>query len=377
MWMAVAVGALVLTGVALPRGRAAGAASAQSIGVPAYFYPAGTGLRYWDQLRSGGSRVSVVIATGLGLDGTSPDANYQLQVSKTRAAGIRVLAYVTTTSGDKPLAKARLEIDRAFGWYKVDGIFFDEAVRYPVACDQVDYYRSLNAYTKARKPNATTVINHGQILPECYADVADIMMNAEMSAASYTSTWKPWGWEQNYPPEKFWHLVHSTATVPEMQEIIRLSRSRNAGRVFVSSATLSSPGGPYGSLPAADYWGAELSAVSAVNSPTTSPVGSPTTTSTTATPASTTTVPWTAPAAPAVSSFSPSSGPPGSTVRILGESLGAVNMVTLDGGPVQIVGRTDTALTVVLNSWNTSGQFWVSAPGGASALSTGSFTVIR
>lgn len=276
--------------------------ASRSIGLPAYFYPAGSGLAFWDQLRSGSPTVSVVIATGLRLESTSADTNYQSQITRTRAVGIKVLAYVTTSGGDRTPASVKAEIDRAFAWYKVDGIFFDESVRYPVTCGQVDYYRSLSQYAKAKKAGAMTVINHGQILPECYASASDVLMNAEMSASSYTSSWRPWGWEQNYPAEKFWHLVHSTATVSEMQEIVRLSRTRNAGRVFVTSAGLTSPGGPYGSLPAPDYFGAELRAVAAGSSSTTS------TTKTTVRGSSTGT-------RPVIASLSPTTGPPGEAQR--------------------------------------------------------------
>lgn len=377
----------VLISVSPTPGAAATApAGALSMGIPAYFYPAGAGLASWDQLRSITPAAGTVIATGLRLESTAPDTNYQQQVRMTRAAGSQVLAYVTTSGGDRAPATVKAEIDRAFAWYDVDGVFFDEGVRYPVTCGQVDYYRSLSDYAKARKPGATTVVNHGQILPECYADVADILMIAEMAAADYRSSWRPWGWEHNYPPEKFWHLVHSTPGITEMQETVRLGKSRNAGRIFVTSAGLGSPGGPYGSLPTAEYLAAEVRALAEALVTTTSSTApapftsttqvAPTTTST-ALPASSTTT--TAPVSrkPVVSSFTPTAGPPGTTVRLFGSGLAGVTMVTLNGGPVKIVAKTETTLTVTLNSWNTSGTFWLSAPGGVSFTTTGRFTVIR
>jgi hypothetical protein len=360
--------------------------TAQSIGIPAYFYPAGAGLTYWDQLRSGAPTLSVVIATGLRLETTAADSNYQAQIAKTRAAGIKVLAYVTTSAGDKPLATARLEMDRAFAWYNVDGIFFDESVRYPVTCGQVDYYRSLHMHAKHMRRGAMTVLNHGQILPECYADTADVLMTAEMSAADYKAGWKPWGWEHKYPASKFWHLVHSAPTVAQMQEVVALSRSRNAGRTFVTSAGMSSPSGPYGSMPSADYWKAQLAAVSAPVPGTTvttlapAPVVAPTTTTTVAPATTTTAPPTTVPptySGPVISSFSPASGPPGGTVVLTGRGLANVAMVTLAGAPVQIISKSDTSVTVKLNSWNGSGTFWLYVTGGLSATSAGTFTVIR
>lgn len=76
------------------------------------------------------------------------------------------------------------------GW---TGSSFDESVPYPVTCDQVPYHAELNRYVKAKGGAALTVINHGQILPECYADVADIQMNAETTYESYVKEWRPLG----------------------------------------------------------------------------------------------------------------------------------------------------------------------------------------
>jgi hypothetical protein len=233
----------------------------QVLAIPAYFYPAGANLAYWDQLRSGFPSVRIAIATGLGLEGNQPNSDYQAQITKTRKVGIQMLAYVTTSNGSKPLAQAQREIDNAYAWYAPDGIFFDEAVAYPVTAAQVGYYQTLYRYVK-RKGGARrglTVINHGQILPEEYAPVCDIMMNAEMSYDSYVKgEWKPWGWESRYPPTKFWHLIHGVDTIARMREVLRLSRARNAHYIFVTPATMNSPSGPWGALPPDSYWRAEM-----------------------------------------------------------------------------------------------------------------------
>jgi hypothetical protein len=237
------------------------ASAPRSIAVPAYFYPAGGNLAYWDRLRGSFPGVSMAVATGLGLTETSPNPDYQTQIAATRKAGIAVLAYVTTSGGVKPMTNVQQEIDNAFKWYAVDGIFFDEAVAYPVTCDQVGYYAALNHYVKTKGGRAITVINHGQILPECYAAVSDIMLNAECSFDFYTNGWHAWGWETNYPARKFWHIVHGADTVAQLQDVVALSKVRNAGYVFITSATPTNSGGPFGSLPPVPYWSNELDAV--------------------------------------------------------------------------------------------------------------------
>lgn len=224
----------------------------QAIAVPAYFYPAGGNLDYWKQMQTDSSAVSFAVATGLGLEGNKPDGSYQEQFRKTRAAGIKMLAYVTTSSSKKPLETLKREIDNAYAWYEPDGIFFDESVSYPVTCDQVGYHKELDKYVKAKGGAGLTVINHGQILPECYEPVADVMMNAETDYASYKEGWKPWGWEEKHPAKKFWHAVYGVDTPEKLKEIIELTRKRNAGYVYITPAT--SAMGQYGSLPPQPYW---------------------------------------------------------------------------------------------------------------------------
>jgi len=361
-------------------------ATSASVAVPAYFYPAGTNLAYWDRLRGSASSVAMTVATGLELEGSQPDANYQTQLTRLHDAGVRVLAYVTTSGGSKSPARVEAEIDRAYGWNRVDGIFFDEAVAYPVTCSQVGYYGSLDRYVKTKGGSAVTVVNHGQILPECYASVADVLLTAETDYGAYKDSWRQWGWEASYPASKFWHLVHGVDSIDKMHEVVALSRARNAGYVFATSATASSPGGPYGSLPNRSYWDAELSTVASL--PTgTGPASTTTTTrpptTTTRPPASrtstttTTRAPSTnvAPQSMSVGAFSPASGLAGSTVTISGRGFSGTTSVNLASAPVKVLSVTDTAVRVQLNSWNQTGRFTVNRPGGSSATSAGVFTV--
>ncbi len=235
----------------------------QQVGIAAYFYPAGGNLAYWEQLRSAPRQVAFAVATGLGLEGEKPDTNYQEQIRKTRAAGVRMLAYVTTSGSSRPLEALKREIDHAYAWYGVDGIFFDESVPYPVTCNQVPYHTELNRYVKAKGGPALTVINHGQILPECYATTADILMNAEMSYESYLKEWRPSGWEHRYPAKKFWHLIHGVDTEEKMRRVLALSKARNARYVFMTPVAATPNVSPYASLPPRSYWTRLLEALHA------------------------------------------------------------------------------------------------------------------
>lgn len=244
------------------------ASVSQSLGVPAYFFPVEANMEHWQRLRQGAPTVRVAIVTGLGLDGGHPIAAYQREIALTHDAGVLVLAYITTRSAEdgttRPMKDITSDIDQAYSWYGIggvlDGIFFDEAVDYPVTCAQRETFVALDRYVKAKDGTGTTVINHGQILPECYATAADVIVNAEMSYDLYKD-WQPWGWEDRYPATKFWHLIHGVATVGEMREVVALSRRRRAGTVYVTGAPAHDP---YGALPEDQYWESELRAVAAM-----------------------------------------------------------------------------------------------------------------
>jgi len=62
----------------------------------------------------------------------------------------------------------------------------------------------------------------------------------------------------HYSPRHFWHLIYSTPTVSALAQVIRLSRRRHAGFVYVTGAGLPNP---YGGLPSDSYWAAELADV--------------------------------------------------------------------------------------------------------------------
>lgn len=241
------------------------AARDQHLGVPAYFYPTDANAGQWQRLRDGAPAVRMAIVTGLELDGDGPVAAYQREIRLTHDAGVVMLAYITTrepgNGPTRPATDIRGDVDTAYAWYgasgALDGIFFDEAVDYPVTCAQRELFVDLDRHVKSKGGRAMTVINHGQILPECYATAADVIVTAETTFDLY-KRWQPWGWELRYPATKFWHLVHGATTVEQMQEVVGLSRRRNAGTVYVTGAPVEDP---YGALPDERYWATELAAV--------------------------------------------------------------------------------------------------------------------
>jgi hypothetical protein len=107
------------------------------------------------------------------------------------------------------------------------------------------------------------VTNPGWIVDESFMQTADVVVTFEDSydkyvdAAAYPAN--P-SWMANYSRFRFWHLVNSVPTIADMQNAVRISRERNAGYVYVTSADYNNA---YLALVTGTYWTTEMSAVMA------------------------------------------------------------------------------------------------------------------
>ncbi|WP_295449693.1 spherulation-specific family 4 protein [uncultured Thiodictyon sp.] len=216
----------------------------QGAAIPAYFYPGAL----WTTSIASVPRTAIMIMNPDSGPGASKDANYVSAVNAAQAAGIKVLGYVHTNYGSRPISQVQTEINLYKRWYGVDGIFLDQTA--PSATD-LAYYQSLASYIRGRN-NSFVMLNPGVIPDQRYVTLADTTVVFEQSYAAYR-TWVPPSWIHDYPAAKFTHLVHTTTTSAQMASAIELSRSRNAGLVYV---THDIPTNPWDSLPI--YWQTEL-----------------------------------------------------------------------------------------------------------------------
>jgi len=106
-------------------------------------------------------------------------------VALLHAAGVRVLGYVATGFGRKPLTTAVQEVD-AYLAYPVDGIFFDEVA---TTSTSIAYYQALCSHAKAIGLGA--VLNPGTSFPNALldpysgCDAAVVFENTEQAWAGY------------------------------------------------------------------------------------------------------------------------------------------------------------------------------------------------
>jgi hypothetical protein len=160
-----------------------------------------------------------------------------------RAAGVVVLGYTYTTYGDgaRTTAVVKSDIDKFYSWYNVSGIFLDEGSN---DCTRLAYYQELVAYIKSKDPAAVVVLNWGTTGPECYLsspNAPDIIITFESDYSNYL-IYTPDAWTANYPPAKFWHLVHTTpATSQAFVRALTLSKARRAGWVYVTDDVMVNP----------------------------------------------------------------------------------------------------------------------------------------
>ena len=229
---------------------AAQAASAQNMAVPAYFYPGS----YWTQLDQAGSGVGVAVMNPDSGPGPALDPNYAAALHWAQAAGIHMVGYVYTSYASRPLSAVEADINAYYSWYpSLNGIFLDEA---STNCANEPYYASLNAYVKSKGGTGLTILNPGTQTNQCYEPAADILLTFEGSDSQYVSSYSAPSWVMSYPASHFWHVIYATSSVSAMATAVQLSKARNAGYVYVTSATLPNP---YDLLPTGPYWSGELS----------------------------------------------------------------------------------------------------------------------
>lgn len=222
---------------------ASAAVPSQSIMIPAYKYPTTWQPdAYWDTLvAAGGAKVPLVIINPDSGPGAAQNGDYQEQMRRNKAAGIRQIGYVHTLYQQRPIAEVKQEID---DWYRlypdVQGIFLDEIA---IDLDRLCYLSQLYNYIKQRSPQQLVVINPGRHIPDAMANYADIMVTYETNGNKYindyvsaTSTFETT--EANHG--RIAHIVHDV-TPGDYAQVLALSRDRNAGWLFVTDDVMPNP----------------------------------------------------------------------------------------------------------------------------------------
>lgn len=218
--------------------------SCSQLVIPAYFYSSAT----WAQAADSKPPPQNIILdiSGMGA-GNAPDAHFQPIIRQVRARGIKILGYISTVDGHRPIAQVKAEVRNYRAWYGVTSIFLD---RVSGAEPQANYYRQLVSYIHRFSAGTSVWLNPGQYPDQNYMAIGDVVMVFEGTYDQYLSLSVP-GWADRYPPSRFAHTIYA---VPgsDLSRILKLATSRRAGHVYVTDGTGSNP---YDGLPG--YWARE------------------------------------------------------------------------------------------------------------------------
>jgi hypothetical protein len=245
---------LVATTAAIGRAQAA-----LDIVVPAYFYP-GNGSP-WGAMTAAADEVSITAIMNPGNGpGNAIDANYVAAVNAFRAAGGRVIGYVYSSYGSRPLAQVTADVDKYAAWYGIDGIFVDEMANNGPA-QKLNYYRDIYNHVKGIDPNWEVMGNPGTNTIEQYLlwPTADRFMVHENVGQDYPN-YTPSAWNAEYDSQRFVHLIHTEASAATMEEHLQLAITRGTGGIYVTNDVMNNP---WDTLPS--YWQAEVNAVAQIN----------------------------------------------------------------------------------------------------------------
>jgi hypothetical protein len=230
---------------------AAPQAQALELLVPAYFYPAGQGATYWNQMVAAAAKAPIVaILNPNSGPGTAVDPSYVDVATRLRASGGRVVGYVHTSYATRPLADVTQEILMYQSMYPIDGFFVDEIANDGTSASVI-YYAALYDYIKALDPSYRVIGNPGTKTAEIYISrpTADAVVVFEDSARTYRR-YAPDAWNFSYPAARFGHLVYAAADSATMRTTLNYAQQRNAGLVYVTNDKLQP--NPWDTLPA--YW---------------------------------------------------------------------------------------------------------------------------
>ncbi len=210
--------------------------------VPAYFYPVPGSP--WERLNQAAAahpgRVFAIGNPGSG-PGLVLDPLYVSTFTSFRQSGGKLLGYVYTSYGARPLSEVKADIDQWFAWYPLDGIFLDEMDNTPGAHES--YYQALHAHVQALASGALVVGNPGVNTVPSYLhwNSQPVVSSACIyEAGDASQTWIAAPWALSYPRKYFYALPYNTAA-SGWKGAVDHAFANHCGWVYVTDDVLPNP----------------------------------------------------------------------------------------------------------------------------------------
>ncbi|WP_430231670.1 spherulation-specific family 4 protein [Nitrosomonas communis] len=220
---------------------------ATSLFIPAYFHPSDPQTpNHWSSLAAAAQIVpTTVILNPNNGPGSNVDPSYVTAIDQVRGSGGKVIAYIHTNHGDRPLSDVASDIDNYLAFYTIDGFYIDQ-----MTADDTDedirYYETIYNYIKNKSSHYSVTGNPGVVPDEIYLSkpVVDNLVVFEGHIRSYIN-FQPEAWQHNYPKDWFIHIVFN-ATRLQMKQAFSETDKNLVGNLYITDDKLPNP---YDSLP--------------------------------------------------------------------------------------------------------------------------------
>jgi len=231
---------------------------------PLYSYPNwySPSSYIWDDIAAANATVPItaIIDPANGPGGSGPNSDYLHGMADLAAGGVKMIGYVSTSYGTRPLSSIESDIDLwASSFPGVTGIFLDEESNDP---SKLSFYQAIHDYILTKSSLTTIVANPGTNTPESYISAPTANTTVLFENGSGWGGYATDSYVANYPRPDFAAVFYNLSTTAQMQAAVDLAQQRNFGYVFATDATGANP---YDTLPS--YWTAETSYVASVPEP--------------------------------------------------------------------------------------------------------------
>jgi hypothetical protein len=227
--------------------------------VPAYFYPAGEGLKEWERLIAAAKEVPIVtIANPASGPGERVDPNYTDVISRATKAGLTVIGYVSTEYAKRSVEQLKADVDRWRQFYpEIGGMFFDEQTS---DASRLQHYREAFDYARRQIKGGFVASNPGVPCDAAYfADGLPDAISVFEHHDGYDRFVPPAGWGDS-ERRRSAVLPYDTRDAEQMRQ--RLRRAVELRLVYFY-ATDDNGANPWDRLPT--YWDDEVAAVRELN----------------------------------------------------------------------------------------------------------------
>ena len=205
--------------------------------VPGYSYPS-KGSTYWDTLQKSSDVVAYAILNHNNGEFTSPDANYTRLFKENTQKGLKNIAYVHLSYGERSVDDVLKDVDHYLAFYgreNIKGIFLDETETWTQKGR--DQLHSVYQKLKAKDKDLVIVANRGTTVADSSYQDADIFCTYEGSAKDYLNNYRKdvSTWESDASKaKKAMHIIYE-ANPNDYEKLLAKAKERHVSYVFITS----------------------------------------------------------------------------------------------------------------------------------------------